>query len=66
MKCWNSTFNVQGSGVIIVAVQLGAVQYMNCSSSGGAQERGKTEWNSVYHKLMVFLVPPPPPPWVEC
>jgi hypothetical protein len=26
MKCWNSTFNAQGSKVIIVVVQVGAVQ----------------------------------------
>ncbi len=26
MKCWNSTFNAQGSRVIIVVVQVGAVK----------------------------------------
>jgi hypothetical protein len=26
MKCWNSAFNAQGSLVIIVVVQVGAVQ----------------------------------------
>jgi hypothetical protein len=26
MKCWNSTFHAQGSKVIIVVVQVGAVQ----------------------------------------
>ncbi len=26
VKCWNSTFNAQGSRVIIVIVQLGAVK----------------------------------------
>jgi hypothetical protein len=26
MKCWNSTFNAQGSRVIIVVVQVGAVE----------------------------------------
>jgi hypothetical protein len=26
MKCWNSAFNAQGSGVIIVVVQIGAVK----------------------------------------
>jgi hypothetical protein len=36
MKCWNSTFSAQGSRVVIVVVQEGAVQiYADCSSSGG-------------------------------
>jgi hypothetical protein len=26
MKCWNSAFNAQGSSVIIVVVQVGAVK----------------------------------------
>jgi hypothetical protein len=26
MKCWNSTFNAQGSRVIIIIVQVGAVK----------------------------------------
>jgi hypothetical protein len=26
MKCWNSIFNAQGLGVIIVVVQVGAVK----------------------------------------
>jgi hypothetical protein len=26
MKCWKSTFNAQGSRIIIVALQLGAVK----------------------------------------
>jgi hypothetical protein len=26
MKCWNSTFNAQGSRVIILVVQVGAVK----------------------------------------
>jgi hypothetical protein len=26
MKCWNSAFNAQGSGVIIVVVQVGAMK----------------------------------------
>jgi hypothetical protein len=26
MKCWNSTFNAQGSKIIIVVVQIGAMK----------------------------------------
>ncbi len=40
MKCWNSAFNAQGSRLIIVVVHVGAVK-VYCSSSGGAQEKGK-------------------------
>jgi hypothetical protein len=43
MKCWNSAFHAQGSRVIIVVVQVGAVKICN-SSSGGAQGKGKTGW----------------------
>jgi hypothetical protein len=49
MKCWYSAFNAQGSRLIIVVVQLGAVKNI-CSSSGGAQEKEKTGLNSVYHQ----------------
>jgi hypothetical protein len=50
-KCWNSAaFNAQGSRVIIVVVQLGAVKIYVSSISGGGQEKGKKEgvktgWN---------------------
>jgi hypothetical protein len=55
MKCWNSAFNAQGSRLIIVVVQLGAVKiYVASSSSGGAQEKGKTGSNSVYHQNWWF------------
>jgi hypothetical protein len=37
----NSTFAAQGSRVIIVVVQVGAVKINLCSSSGGASEKGK-------------------------
>ncbi len=30
-----------------------------CSSSGGAQEKGRTGWNSVYHQNWWFSVSPP-------
>ncbi len=48
MEGWNSAFNAQASRVIILVVQVGEVENL-CSTSGGAQEKGKTGWNSVYH-----------------
>jgi hypothetical protein len=48
MKSWNSAFNLQGSRVIIAAVQVGAVKIYATSLDGGAQEKGKTRWNSIY------------------
>jgi hypothetical protein len=61
MKCWNSTFNAQGSRLIIVVVQLGALKKYYVTASGGAQEKGKTGWNSVSSppKLMVLWVSTP-------
>jgi len=54
MKCWNSTFNAQDSRLNIVIVELGSekiyVAAYICSSSGGAQEKGRTGWNLVYHQ----------------
>jgi hypothetical protein len=49
IKCWNSAFNAQDLRVIIVVVQVGAVKIHVAVSSGGAQEKGKTWWNSVYY-----------------
>jgi hypothetical protein len=48
MKCWNSAFSLQGSRVIIAAVQVGAVKIYATSVSGVAQAQGKTRWNSIY------------------
>ncbi len=54
--------HIQGLRVIVVVVQAGAVKILYVSSSnGGAQEKWKTGWNSVYqqnkfYKLMVFWV----------
>jgi hypothetical protein len=41
MKCWKSAFNAQGSRIIIVALQVGAVKNY-AARSGGAKEKGKT------------------------
>jgi hypothetical protein len=56
MKCWNSAFNAQGSRLIIVVVQLGVAVKNICSSSGGAQEKGKTGWNSVSDQITMHFV----------
>ncbi len=53
MKCWNSAFNAQGSKVIIVGIQVGAIKNI-CSSSGGAQKKWKARWNLVYHRNWWF------------
>jgi hypothetical protein len=50
MKCWNSVFNAQGSRVVIVVAEVGAVKTYVAGSSGGAQGKGKTGWTSVYHQ----------------
>jgi predicted oxidoreductase (fatty acid repression mutant protein) len=46
MKHWNSAFNAQGSRVIIVVVQVGAVKIYVAVVEAGAQEKGKTGRNS--------------------
>jgi hypothetical protein len=53
MKCWYSAFNARGSRLIIVVVQFRISENI-CSSSGGAQEKGQTGWNSVYHQNWWF------------
>jgi hypothetical protein len=56
MKCWNSAFNAHKvRGTIIVVVRTGRISENICSSSGGAQEKGKTGWNSVYQTKMVHF-----------
>jgi hypothetical protein len=41
MKCWNSTFNAQGSRVIIVVAQVGAVKtYVAAVKALREKERG--------------------------
>ncbi len=49
MKCLNSAFNAQGSRVIIYSSCTGSRSSENIcsSSSGGAQEKGNTGWNSL-------------------
>jgi len=52
MKCWNSAFNAQGSTLIIVIVQLGAVKIYVAVVE--ALKQGKTGWNSVYYQIWWF------------
>ncbi len=49
MKCWNSAFNAQGSRVLIVVVQVGAVEIYVAAVLGRSGNR-KHRWNSVYHQ----------------
>ncbi len=42
MKCWNSAFNAQGSRVIIGSCTDKSTEN-KCSSSEGAQEKGKRD-----------------------
>jgi hypothetical protein len=53
MKCWYSAFNAQDSRLIIVVVEFRSSENI-CSSGGGAQEKGKTGWNSVYYQNWWF------------
>jgi len=53
MKYWNSAFNARGSRLSILVVQFGAAK-IYVAASGGAEEKGKTGWNSVYHQNWWF------------
>jgi hypothetical protein len=58
MKCWNSAFKAQGSRVIIVVVQVAAMETLRKKERGGV----KTGWNSFYHqKKGAFLSFTPTP-----
>ncbi len=46
MKCWNSAFNAQKFETNYSSCTVRNI----CSSSGGALEKGKTGWNSIYHQ----------------
>jgi hypothetical protein len=49
MKCWNSAFNAQGSKIIIMVVQVGAVK-IYVAAVEALRKKGKTGWNSMYHQ----------------
>jgi hypothetical protein len=60
MKCWNSTFNAQGSRLIVVLivvlVHLKTMKNENiCNNYGGVQGRKKKGSNSVYHQNRWFF-----------
>jgi hypothetical protein len=59
MRCGYSAFNAQGLRLILVVVQFRSSENI-CSSSGGAQQKGKTGWNSVYHQNWWFFEFHPP------
>ncbi len=55
MKCWCTTFNAQGLRLVIVVIYTVRSNENICSgSSGGAQEKGKTGWHSVYYQNWWF------------
>jgi hypothetical protein len=54
MKCWNSTFNAQGSRVIIVVVQVGTVK-IYVAEVGGAQEKRRQDETQLPPKLVEKL-----------
>jgi hypothetical protein len=49
MQYWNSAFNAQRLESIYSSC-TGMSSENICSNSGGAQAKGKTGWNSVYHQ----------------
>jgi hypothetical protein len=55
MKCWRS----QGSRLIIVIVQLGAVK-IYVAAVWSVEEKGKIRWNSIYHQNRWFSEFHPP------
>jgi hypothetical protein len=48
MKCWDSAFNARGFRVPIVPRYTVTSSENICNRSGGAEDKGKTGWNSVY------------------
>jgi len=58
MKCWKSAFNAQGSTLIIVALQVGAMK-IYAARVEALKRKGKAGWNSVHNKNWG-------PPTLEC
>jgi hypothetical protein len=46
MKCWNSAFNAQGLGVIIVVVQVGAVSQMYVAVVEALRKKHETQFTT--------------------
>jgi hypothetical protein len=49
MKCWNSALNAQGSRIIIVVVQVGAVKIYVAAAEALRENERQDETHSVYH-----------------
>jgi hypothetical protein len=49
MKCWKSAFNAQGSRLIMVPLQVGALK-IYAATMEALNKKGKTGWNTVHHK----------------
>jgi hypothetical protein len=61
VECRNSAFNAQGSRVIIVVVQAGALKKA-CSKCEGKRKEGQNWMKlSLPQKARAFLSPPSPP-----
>jgi hypothetical protein len=43
MKCWNSAFNAQGSRLIIVVVQVGAVKKIHVAAAAAVEALKRKE-----------------------
>jgi hypothetical protein len=65
MKCWNSAFNEQGSGVIVVPVQVGAVQYFVAAVEALSKKERRREIQFTT-KIDGFPNFTPPPSPFEC
>jgi hypothetical protein len=60
MKCWKSAFNAQGSRLIIVALQVGAVKIYaaRVKALKKKERQGETQFTTQTE------VPPSPHPWM--
>jgi hypothetical protein len=65
MKCWNTAFNAQGSRVIIVVVQVGAVKiYVAAVEALRKKEiQDETQFTTKIDGFLSFT-PPCPPSWM--
>ncbi len=55
MKCWNSAFNARGFETNYSSYIVRRSENL-CSSSGGAQEKGKTGWNSGWNSGFWYCI----------
>jgi hypothetical protein len=59
MKCWNSAFDTQGSRLIIVVVQLGAVKIYVAAVDGlrRKERQNETQFTTKIDGLVSFIRP---------